>query len=641
MARPELPQLPKPTLLDRAIGYLSPAAGLRRLQAKALMALAGGYTGARVDKAQLAGWRTRAGSPDSDIIPDLDRLRQRSRDLSRNAPVATGAINTSVHHVIGTGLSCRPKVNAQLLGLTEEQAAAWNADTMQRFCAWFESTDCDIARQLTGYGMQQVGFRAVLESGDVGVLTPIVSRPGRQPMLSLQLIEADRISNPNNTADTDGLVEGIEFNPATGETLAVHVADRHPGDLNRKAAKWTRVQIRGGRTGRRNFLHLYRPTRPGQRRGVPMLAPVIEPLKQLDRYTEAELNAAVISGMFAVFLRMDPEAFQDLFDDGAKTQYMDHAQKWSGTMESGKAVNLLPGEEPVSFSPSRPNAQFDPFVSAVMTQVGMSLGIPREVLTATFQSSYSAAKGALLQAWRLFNGWRDWMATSFCQPVYETWLEQEIAAGRISAPGFFASDLTRWAWSRAQWVGDGPGSIEPTKEVAAAKERIALGISTREAESILHDGVDWETKHQQQVRETQLRRQAGFANPEDAPPAPAPVAAPEPGEDDDAEERRRQGQEESQRQTQALLAAISQAMSTVSAAVAALASRESPAPVTVNVEPAQAPVVPVTVNAGDTKVEMPAQTIVVQSPSRGATRQVITERDEDGEARVIETHPLN
>ena len=43
--------------------------------------------------------------------------------------------------------------------------------------------------------------------------------------------------------------------------------------------------------------------RIGQRRGVPFLAQVIEALKQLGRYTDAELVAAVVSGMFTVFIR--------------------------------------------------------------------------------------------------------------------------------------------------------------------------------------------------------------------------------------------------------------------------------------------------------------------------------------------------
>ena len=85
-----------------------------------------------------------------------------------------------------------------------------------------------------------------------------------------------------------------------------------------------------------------------------------------------------------------------------------------------------------------------------------------------------------------------------------------MAEGRIAARGFFADDVVRHAWCKAQWVGDGPGSIDPSKEVKAAADRVNLGISTLQAESILHDGVDWETKHRQRTKETAAQKRDGI-----------------------------------------------------------------------------------------------------------------------------------
>ena len=93
---------------------------------------------------------------------------------------------------------------------------------------------------------------------------------------------------------------------------------------------------------------------------------------------------------------------------------------------------------------------------------------------------------------------------------------------RLSLPGFFADPITRQAWCNAQWAGDGPGSIDPLKEVDAAQARCDMGISTLDAESIRHDGVDWETKHRQQIKE-RAARQAGNLLPSVQTPAPPPV----------------------------------------------------------------------------------------------------------------------
>jgi hypothetical protein len=50
-----LPPIPGPTLLDRLVTFVSPIRGLRRHQARAALALSGGYSGARYDRRALQG----------------------------------------------------------------------------------------------------------------------------------------------------------------------------------------------------------------------------------------------------------------------------------------------------------------------------------------------------------------------------------------------------------------------------------------------------------------------------------------------------------------------------------------------------------------------------------------------------------
>jgi NAD(P)-dependent dehydrogenase (short-subunit alcohol dehydrogenase family) len=253
----------------------------------------------------------------------------------------------------------------------------------------------------------------------------------------------------------------------------------------------------------------------------------MEPLKQLGRWSDAELNAAVVSGLMATFIKMDPEAFDSLYDEDAQGAIIDSASKWSGEMESGKAINLMPGESIESPTPGRPNPAFDPFWTAMVRQIGMALEMPFEVLVMHFQSSYSAARAALLMAWKAFRAKRDLLAKTLCQPVFELWLADEVAQGRINAPGFFADDITRAAWCAAIWTGDGPGSIDPAKEVTAAKMRVELGISTKQAESIAHDGVDWAQKHEQRVKEINAEKADGiYIAPAGSPVPPGQGAGP-------------------------------------------------------------------------------------------------------------------
>lgn len=654
-----LPALTGQNILDKAIAYFAPNTALQRTAARNQLALSGGYTGARIDKAQLSRWMPTAGSPTTDIIRDLRMLRARSRDQMRNAPVALGALNTTVSHVVGTGLTYTPAIDAGFLGLSEEEAEAWQDDTKRRFKTWAESIDCDAARLLDFYGIQELSFRSMLESGDVGVLTPRMARPGKPARLALQLLEADRICNPSGTANTDTVIEGVEIEPATGEALAVHVARRHPGDYTGRN-EWDRVAMRGAATGRRNVLMLFKPVRPGQVRGVPWIAPILEPLKQLGRWSDAELNAAVISGINATFVRMDPDAFESLYDADAQGAIVDKASAWSGEMESGKAINLLPGEDITSPAPGRPNPAFDPFWTAMVRQIGMALEMPYEVLVMHFQSSYSAARAALLMAWKAFRGKRDLLAKLLCQPVLELWLADEVAEGRINAPGFFASDIVRAAWCAAIWTGDGPGSIDPAKEVDAARKRVELGISTKQAESILHDGVDWEQKHEQRVKEINAEKRDGiYFPPAGTPAVPVPSAPPEdgaPAVNADGEALaslgRRMDAMVQAPQVQVALdvtgaamnAAIAQAATPFFQQFEATAAKVMERDMQININvPEQAPPVihfaPVThVDAPQVRFEasVPQASIVVNGP-RSSTQRV--ERDSDGEIlQTVTTH---
>ncbi len=501
------------------------------------MALSGGYTGGQYAD-RFAYWSPGGGNADWHIARDLQSLRDRSHDLVRNSPIAAGAIETQVANVVGTGLSLQSRIDAALLGLDDDTAAEWQTSTEREFCLWAESRRADATEDQCFYELQDLVFRARAESGDVFVMLPEVDEPGWPYRLRVQVIEADRVDTPNGMPQDGNITQGIERD-AGGRPVAAHIADRHPVSYGTGKVNWQRVPFRGA-SGRLNLLHLKRKLRPGQTRGVPELAPIMAQLKQLDRFSTAEVDAAVNSAAMAVFVTMNPDAFETLFEDVDRDTYMQSASGWDGGLQSGKAVNLLPGEGVESPTPGRPNPQFEPFFQAVMKQIGIGLNIPHEVLAKHFQSSYSAARAALLDAWRTFRIRREWLASNFCQPVYEEWLAEAVLAGRVKAPGFFRDPLIRRAWCGSTWSGDGPGAIDPLKEIEAAKERMAAGVTTLAEEVVAYDGGDWEVKHRQREREVSERVEAGLQAPVGAAPVAAPPARttsrPAPADTEDPED---------------------------------------------------------------------------------------------------------
>jgi lambda family phage portal protein len=492
----------KENWLDKLLRYMAPVQAAERLRAR--RAMAGSYAGASRDSRALGNWQVSHRDADSDLLVDLPLLRQRSRDLVRNQPLATGALQTVCTHVVGTGLRLQVRMDRGYLGLSDAAADAWAAHTEEEFALWADSLDCAVERNQTFYDVQELAFRSVLENGDCFVLMPSVRRLGSPYDLRLQLIEADRVVNCDYLPDTDTLSGGVQKD-RYGAALAYHILEKHPGSFLSQNRTWEIIPAFGTETGRRNVLHLYRCLRPGQSRGMPYLAPVMACFKQLGTYTEAEVMAAVVSSMLTVFVKT-PEG------DGGLALPKSRAGGQEGYhLGSGKVVDLAEGEEISTVSPGRPNAAFDPFIQAVLRQIGVALELPFEVLVKHFTASYSAARAALLEAGHFFNARRSWLATHFCQAVYEEWLTHAIECGRIHAPGFLQGDArVRAAYTGSVWIGPAAGQIDPLKEIEAASRRVEMGVSSLAREAAALNGTDWETEFHQQIKEKRLRQAAGF-----------------------------------------------------------------------------------------------------------------------------------
>lgn len=521
--RPPLVQLGP---IDRLVAVVAPERALRRAHARAqLTMLTGGYAGADRSRRGTQEWQPGAGSPDADLLPDLAALRDRSRDLERNAPLATGAIATNVTNVVGTGLLAQPQVDREALGLDDDAADRWERQAEAIWLEWSTGRDCDAGRVQTFAEQQRLAFRSALLNGDHFAVFRHLERGGLLA-LALQHIEADRVSNPQHKRD-GGLLDsgnqvagGVELDGNLAP-LAFHVATRHPGSLVTAPLTWQRVPAYDESGRRRLVLHLFERRRAEQTRGVPYLAPVIVALKQLGRYTDAELSAAVISAMFTVFVKS--EGGSSPLGSAASTPSTPPAQAKDFKLGEGAILDLGPGESIETANPGRPNAGFDPFVVAILRQIGVALELPFEVLTKHFTSSYSAARAALLEAWKFWRGRRAWLAAEFCQPVYAEVITEAVLRGLLPAPGFLDDPLRRRAWLGCDWVGPAQGQIDPEKEARAAVIMVEqLEAKTLSQATAELTGGDWERNHRQRTKEMRLRRADGTLPVTPAPAEPAP-----------------------------------------------------------------------------------------------------------------------
>lgn len=517
--------------IDKLINSIAPVHGMKRMAARKTMEfMNSGYSdgGASYTKRSLKGFTATSRSPQEDIDANLDTLRSRSRSLYMTSPIATSIIKTTRTNVIGSGLKLKSRIDYEFLGLTEEQADEIESQIEREFDLWADTKECDALNVNNFYEMQSLFFMGQLLNGDGFCLRKYERPSSSMPYgLRLQLIESDRVCTPNtmtlheqngifpiwgkNEQNGNEIFNGVEIDK-NGATVAYWIANQYPQyfiGYDFKPIEWKRISAKGDRTGLLNILHSFDAERPEQRRGVPMLAPVIESLKMVTRYTDAELTAAVISGMFSVFVKLESPS-SELGIGEAVPDYDTPVQHGENDYQLGVGtINMLSPNESIQIAdPKRPNVSFDKFVAAMAKQIGSAVEIPQQLLLKEFNASYSASRAALLEAWKMFKMRREVMAKNFCQPVYEMFLTEAVARGRIQAKGFFDDPVIMKAWCGADWNGAAAGMIDPTKEVAAAKERVAEGFSTREEETIGLTGGDFKKNVKQLARENKLMMDA-------------------------------------------------------------------------------------------------------------------------------------
>ena len=498
-------------IIDKFFMHVSPKHALSRMVAREKIKLVtnSGYDegGASHHKNSLKGWNPLSESPQKDIDINLNTLRQRSRSLYMTAPLATSAIKTNRTNVIGAGLVLKPRIDYKAIGMKHEEADKLEKKIEREFKLWAESKLCDSNHQHNFMELQQIAFISWLMNGDCFALVRYsnVEQTMMPYQLRIKLIEGDKISNPNSYGDLMDLnkknpdngnyiYNGIEINE-NGTVVAYYICNRYPNDINEK--EWVRVAAVGDVTGNPNILHIFEAERCEQYRGVPFLAPVIESIKQLTRYTEAEIMAAVINGMFTVFIKTE-DGEEDVDFAGLEGNSEEEYDVQSSYQLGNGLINYLkPGESIDIADSKRPNVNFDGFIHAMSKYIGAALEVPVELLTKNFTSSYSASRAALLEAFKGFKMRRTWFANDFTQPVYEIWLAEAVAKGRIKAPGFFSDPIIHKAYCRAEWNGPAQGQLNPSVEVEAASKRVENGFSTRERETIELTGGDFDSNIEQ------------------------------------------------------------------------------------------------------------------------------------------------
>jgi len=450
--------------LDRLIGWVSPAAALRRSYARSVLAQYEAAEPSRLRKLRGAG-----GSQNEMVQRSALALRAQARYLARNHDLARGALRTIVNNVVGPrGIGIEPQPRRADGSIDAEYAAA----LLEAWRDWVRAPE--VTHQLSFAALQRAMVRAWVRDGDVFAQLLIGPRAdldhGTRVPLSLEAFEADLVPF-DLRGEGPNILQGIERND-WGRPVALHVLKSDVTSLSittgaqTKRIPWERV------------IQLISRDHIGQIRGVSEFASVITRLDDIKDYEESERVAAKVAAALTAYVRKGTP--QDFGEQGAKREPREMR------LSPGMIIDSLgPGEEIGMIDSKRPNPNVVTFRQGQLRAVAAGLGASYSSIARDYGGTYSAQRQELVEQWGHYAVLTDEFVGQFVQPVWETFVATAHQFGVVRMP----AGLKPGTHDDAVFVAQSMPWIDPLKEALGAEALVKAGFAS-EVEMIRRRGAN-------------------------------------------------------------------------------------------------------------------------------------------------------
>jgi lambda family phage portal protein len=427
-----------------------------------------------------ADWPVNNASADLANIVDSSTLNGRARIMDRDSWIVRSVKRSFVRNIVGgNGVVVTPHAKDK----DGNPLVELNRVAQGAFTHWARSKLCDVERRKTFPQMQRL---AAGEKPVVGehLWMWCYQPPGNtvaDPVgLRLQAFEPEQLDLRVINYEGREVRGGVEVDE-NNAPLAYHIYTRNPNDV------LYRFAFLSERVPASRMFHYYEKSRTLQTRGVTPLAPVMQDVRDLNRFREATLWRAFMEACIGLIVKQPipggaggPGAlFPQQPGYGGQTP----TGVTTADFMPGMVARTVPGEEIDSFVPTAPGNQYDPFTQLTTRGIGAGLGLSLGQVLRHNDANYSAARQDMLEDYKGWEIEHDEIISDLIRPTYELWFNFAAIEGRFDGvEGFDMGEFLaeRWRYVEAEYIPPPMTWIDPEKEANALAILLKNRLITRE-----------------------------------------------------------------------------------------------------------------------------------------------------------------
>lgn len=488
-------------------------------------------------------WSVSPSLTSSDVVAwrSKDALMADARDAARTNPFGRSATRASVDAIVGMRFKLNYMPNAEVLGVSPEEALEYAQMVENRWEMSAESSffHLDAQRSQTFAGLMRTAYNCLYTNGEV-LATVEWDEALNGDRTCLHLLAPERLSDPRGQHDYTGKRRmGVERN-RHGAPIAYHIREASPSDImvwGPPGAQfaWRRI-ARYSPWGRQNVIHFLERDQPDMTRGMTSFTTALLPMRLLQDYNVTELESAAVRATYAAVVQSELNYEDAMKVIGAEKRaavetnpvldftlrmMADRASYYKGLdfkFGRSKVAHLMPNEELKMVQGNQSVSALKDFNSVNLYTLASALGVDYATLTKDFSSTnYSGARAALFDVWRSYEVRRSAFIEAVPVPFFACWLEEQIALRRsIPMLGKKSFYEVRDAICRATFETWSKPRLDPLKENQADIALYNAGAKTLK-DLCSADGADWRNVLQQRATEKEEMNKLGL-KPEDINP---------------------------------------------------------------------------------------------------------------------------